>query len=197
MTLIILSRAVTVLCEELFVKTFMGLEIKSKNKAIAKNSAATATATATSSATSTASSSATATATATAIEDNTKVSDSTACEVWGVLTSLGKKYMDRAKTADGDRTETPNGDRTKIADGNRAKTKDGDRTETPHGKRSDGDQAKTTEGVNAKTTDESEKEISPKNRGVYQCLSKACVLDCEMYRISTEIKQVSVARRGI
>ena len=192
MTVIILSRAVTVLCEELFVKTFMGLEIKSKNKAIAKNSAATATATATSSATST--SSASSSATATAIEDNTKVSDSTACEVWGVLTSLGKEYMDRAKTADGDRTETPNGDRTKIADGNRAKTKDGDRTETPHGKRSDGDQAQTTEGVNAKTTDESEKEISHKNRGVYQCLSKACVLDCEMYRISTEIKQVSVAR---
>ena len=178
MTLIILSRAVTVLCEELFVKTFMGLEIKSKNKAIAKNSAATATATATATSSATSSASSSAAAATTSVEDNTKVSDSTACEVWGVLTSLGKEYMDRAKTADG----------------NRAKTKDRDRTETPHGKRSDGDQAQTTEGVNAKTTDESEKEISPKNRGVYECLSKACVLDCQMYRISTEIKQVSVAR---
>ena len=206
-------------CEELFVKMLDDTEMKCKNNKnhilgktplAATSSSATSSSATSSSATS---SSATAAAATRLDGDNSKVRGKTGCEVWGFLTALAKEYMDRAKTTDGDRAKTTDGDRAKTNGGDRAKTTDGDRAKTNEGDRAkttDGDRAKTNGGDRsetavgdraetadedwAKPTDEGEKEISPKNRGVFQCLSKACVLECEMYRIATEIKQVSPCR---
>ena len=114
-------------------------------------------------------------------EDYLRISSMTGDELWNIFLSTVSEYKEKVNNRN--RVQDPESDRSI----NKQRDEDTNWNEKGYKdgyKEGGGDRVKNGSG------EKNQCQVVDQNLDAYQCLSRLCVLDCELYRIALEIKKV-------